>query len=128
MPAPAPEAPPLQQPLPALRQDLTLRQGASDNDGAANWLIYDPVRHRYFQIDAAAFELLAIWRPVAMALGWINSRLILGLAFFGLLLPVGWAMRTFGKLTYVAKPDAGIDSYRTIREKEYAPEDFEHPY
>ncbi len=64
MPAPASVLSP-QPPLPALRQDLTLRKGPPDNNGAANWLIYDPVRHRYFQIDAAAFELLAIWRPIA---------------------------------------------------------------
>jgi putative peptide zinc metalloprotease protein len=30
-------------------------------------LIYDPVRHQYFQITRMAFDLLALWRPEAVA-------------------------------------------------------------
>ncbi|MEM8627643.1 MAG: hypothetical protein AAGF32_06855, partial [Pseudomonadota bacterium] len=31
-------------------------------DGIRQWLVYDPLRHRYFQIDAAAVDLLRHWR------------------------------------------------------------------
>ncbi len=48
-------------PLPALREDLRLMQGAPLIDGAPSWLLFDPVRHRYFQIGPDAFELLSLW-------------------------------------------------------------------
>jgi putative peptide zinc metalloprotease protein len=52
--------------LPALREDLQLIAGSDagpDNArGEQGWLIYDPLRHRYFQILAATFRLLARWQ------------------------------------------------------------------
>ena len=50
--------------LPELRQDLRLYEGPSGGAGQS-WLIYDPVRHRYFQIAGTAFELIERWRPEA---------------------------------------------------------------
>lgn len=52
--------------LPALRQDLRLYSGASDSRGGVDWLIYDPVRHRYFKIAHNAYELLRCWEPGAL--------------------------------------------------------------
>ena len=52
--------------LPALRQDLRLLAGAGVGDGTNDWLIYDPVRHRYFQIDESAFQLISLWREVEL--------------------------------------------------------------
>lgn len=46
--------------LPALRQDLRLHEGPR-HDALRVWLIHDPVRHRYFQISASAFELVRRW-------------------------------------------------------------------
>lgn len=56
----ASQAPPLK--LPDLRQDLRLFSAAHDARGAA-WLIYDPPKHRYYQISEDAFQLLKIWQP-----------------------------------------------------------------
>jgi putative peptide zinc metalloprotease protein len=50
-----------EQPLARLRDDLALRPGAPTINGEPRWLIYDPVRHRYFEITEHAFELLALW-------------------------------------------------------------------
>lgn len=47
--------------LPPLRAELSLRLGAASEDGSGGWLIYDPVQHRYFQIDQTAHELLSVW-------------------------------------------------------------------
>ncbi|MEM8974483.1 MAG: peptidase, partial [Pseudomonadota bacterium] len=47
--------------LPQLRSELSLRLGAASEDGSNGWLIYDPVQHRYFQIDQTAYELLSVW-------------------------------------------------------------------
>lgn len=47
--------------LPELRQELQLRQGAASGSGEPTWLIYDPVRHRFIQINATACRLVALW-------------------------------------------------------------------
>lgn len=47
--------------LPPLRDDLTLQQGAASITGEPRWLIYDRVRHKYFEITEPAFELLSSW-------------------------------------------------------------------
>lgn len=49
--------------LPALRQDLQLLPANRDARGEDNWLIYDPLRHRYFSIVAQTFRLLSMWQP-----------------------------------------------------------------
>ena len=47
--------------LPELRQELQLHCGPLGGS-EANWLIYDPVRHRYFEVPQRAFDLLQRWR------------------------------------------------------------------
>jgi putative peptide zinc metalloprotease protein len=66
MTAPAlclPDAPP----LPRLREDLALREGAATSTGQPSWLIYDGLQHRYIQIDRAAFMVLSVWRDASSA-------------------------------------------------------------
>ncbi|MFV0296992.1 MAG: HlyD family efflux transporter periplasmic adaptor subunit [Hyphomicrobiaceae bacterium] len=58
---PAPSSPQT-PPLPELRQDLQLYR-ALGSQGKQSWLIYDPIRHRYFHISQRAFRLMSIWRP-----------------------------------------------------------------
>lgn len=53
--------------LPDLRSDLRLHEGSPDRDGGASWLVYDPVRHRYFQLDQESCDLLSIWSPIDIA-------------------------------------------------------------
>ncbi len=47
--------------LPALRQELELIPGASNPSGASQWLIYDPLRHKYFAVETDAATLLGLW-------------------------------------------------------------------
>ena len=44
----------------SLRQDLRLYEGPTVAH-APSWMLYDPVRHRYFQIDRVAFAILGAW-------------------------------------------------------------------
>ncbi len=53
--------------LPALREDLQLLPGAPQFNGEKSWLIYDPPRHRYFQIDAVTVALLKNWDAGSVA-------------------------------------------------------------
>lgn len=52
-------------PLPPLREELELRSGPVAIDGTQTWLVYDPLQHRYVQIDRITFEVLSRWRSHA---------------------------------------------------------------
>ena len=54
--------------LPQLREDLRLLPAAPAMDGSPRWVIFDPVRHRYFQVGLEAFELLSRWSAGSIAL------------------------------------------------------------
>ncbi|MGL4325737.1 MAG: biotin/lipoyl-binding protein [Beijerinckiaceae bacterium] len=47
--------------VPGLREDLRLQKGADDS-GDGQFLIYDPMAHRYHAVDAQAFAMLHYWR------------------------------------------------------------------
>jgi hypothetical protein len=59
--------------------------------------------------------ILPVYRalvPVARLVGTINTWLLLGVLFFGILTPVGWALRRLGRLQYQTRFDTGAASYR----------------
>lgn len=48
--------------LPSLRDDIILMESMDSADGAApGWVIYDPLRHAYFQIDPFTCAILTHW-------------------------------------------------------------------
>lgn len=47
--------------LPALRQDLHLLKGATNRNGERQWLIHDPLQHRFFSIGHGAYVLMSLW-------------------------------------------------------------------
>ena len=47
--------------LPSLREDVSLREGARALDGSPTWLLYDPVRNKYFQINRAGMAIIRCW-------------------------------------------------------------------
>lgn len=53
---------PLDAPLPALRDDLTIEPTAPLTNGAPAWVIFDPVANRYFEIGRELFDMLTMWR------------------------------------------------------------------
>ncbi|MBF0282779.1 MAG: secretion protein HylD, partial [Zetaproteobacteria bacterium] len=53
--------------LPRLRKELQWYESSPDFKGAPTWTLYDPARHRYFQIDWLTFKLLSHWTDVSVA-------------------------------------------------------------
>ncbi len=47
--------------LPSLREDLILKPSENDADGFPTWHIYDPIKHQYFRVGWAEFEMLSRW-------------------------------------------------------------------
>jgi hypothetical protein len=62
---------------------------------------------------AAIYPLYRLLLPFARVLGIVNTWLLLGAVFFGILLPVGWVLQRTGRLQYVTRFDADAASYRT---------------
>lgn len=57
-----------------------------------------------------------IWMATGQILGWVNTRIILGVVFYGLFLPTGLIMRLLGKDSMRLKLEEDTDSYRVVRQ------------
>ena len=53
-----------------------------------------------------------VWMKIGHAIGWVNTRIILGLLFYVLVLPMGLIMRLFGNDPMARKYDKSVTSYR----------------
>jgi hypothetical protein len=56
-----------------------------------------------------------LWMKFGHVLGWINTRIILGLIFFGVVTPMGLIRRVFRKDSMGRSPRPDLDSYRLPR-------------
>ncbi len=59
--------------------------------------------------------LFKVWMKVGRIMGWVNTRIILGVLYFGLITPMGVVMRMFGwdSMRRVLSRDA--ETYRVVR-------------
>ena len=90
-------------------------------------------------VTAAVFLLLAgaapgilkpfyiVWMKVGHVLGWINTRIILSIFFYGVLLPVGLLMRSFRGDPMERSLDKQAQTYRIPSQAKPA-EDLEKPF
>jgi hypothetical protein len=70
--------------------------------------------------------LYVAWMTFAIILGWINTRLILGIFFYLILTPIGLILRITGKDLLDKKFDRGAETYWKKREKrEFDPARYE---
>mgnify|MGYP003546364450 CR=1 FL=1 len=60
----------------------------------------------------AIYPVYRLLLPVARVMGVVNTWLLLGAVFFGMLLPIGWVLRLLGRLQYEARQDPGAATYR----------------
>jgi hypothetical protein len=60
----------------------------------------------------AIYPIYRVLLPVARVVGVINTWLLLGAVFFGMLLPIGWVLRLLGRLQYQTRFDPGAATYR----------------
>ena len=56
------------------------------------------------------------WMCIGHGLGWVNTRIILGILYYLLFTPAGLLMRRFGSNTMYRKPDPEADTYRILKE------------
>jgi putative peptide zinc metalloprotease protein len=53
--------------LPPLREELKLIPGKTNAAGEPTWRIYDPLQHRFIEVDSVTVEMLSLWSSVKNA-------------------------------------------------------------
>jgi Saxitoxin biosynthesis operon protein SxtJ len=61
-------------------------------------------------------QVYRLWMAVGEVLGWINTRLILGVVFYGIFTPLGLCMRLRGQDPMRRTLTAEVDTYRVVRQ------------
>jgi hypothetical protein len=77
-------------------------------------------------LPASLGPVYTIWMRFAEALGWVNTRIILGVIFFAIFFPFGLVMRIFND-PMKRKLDQSVQSYR-IPSNPTRPEAMERPF
>jgi len=78
-------------------------------------------------VPMALAPVYRLWMKIGHVLGWINTRIILGLVFFLIFAPVALLFKVLGKDTLKQRLDASASSYRIASEQ--PPRDrMERPY
>lgn len=68
-----------------------------------------------------------LWIAFGHMLGWINARLILGIVFFVVVMPIGLVMRLFGKDFLKMRPNPA-GSYWIQRDKTITPQSMRNQF
>ena len=77
---------------------------------------------------AALAPVERVWLSIGHALGWINTRILLTLLFFVLVLPLGLLLRLLRKLPIARRFDARAASYRVPSASSDDPKAMEKPF
>ncbi len=80
-----------------------------------------------YTVPRALKPLHKAWMLAGHALGYVNSRIILSIVFYGIFFPIGFVRRMLGK-TMALKADPTVSSYRITREAPPPREQMEKPY
>lgn len=59
--------------------------------------------------------IFRLWMKMGHVLGWINTRIILGVLYFGLITPMGMVMRLFGWDSMRRALNQDVETYRVVR-------------
>ena len=68
-----------------------------------------------------------VWMRFGLVMGWLNTRLILGLVFYSMFTPVAVILKLLGKDSMRRKPDRQLKTYR-VASKSSPREQMEKPF
>lgn len=92
------------------------------------WYVAAPVWLLAAFIPAALLPFYRFWMKLGAVLGWINTRIILGIVFFIVVFPISLMMRMFGNDPMRRRIDNSIDTYRVKRESVPDKKHVERPF
>ena len=81
------------------------------------WIIAAVSAGTALVLPLALKPVFIVWMKIGHVLGWINTRIILGVIFFALFAPVALLMRLFGRDAMHRRLDATATTYRINSEK-----------
>lgn len=107
--------------------------------GLLPWLFDRPIQEWPFVVSGillvsayilpiTLYPIYFVWIIFASILGWINTQIILGLAFFVLILPLGILLRLLGKLGYNPKLEPDAESYWITRDTPPRRDNLKEPF
>ena len=67
-------------------------------------------------LPKALYPIHIFWMKLGAVLGWINTRIILGIVFFLVVFPIGLVLKVMGKDFMRTKIDKDLESYRETSE------------
>ena len=91
------------------------------------WLLASLLWMPALFIPSVLRPVYTTWMKIGHAIGWVNTRIILGVLFFVMILPMGLIMRLFGKDPMARKRDKSASSYR-IKSISEAKDRLEKPF
>ena len=91
------------------------------------WIIAGALWLPALLVPAVLRPVYTTWMKIGHAIGWVNTRIILGVLFYVLVLPMGLVMRLFGHDPMARKRDESASSYR-IESISEAKDRLEKPY
>lgn len=93
----------------------------------ANYLLYISAGVGVLSLLSTTFQnmILWVWFKIALILGYINTRLILGIVFFVFLTPFAWLQKLFVRRNFLSLKDKESTVFHT-RNHQYKPEDFDN--
>lgn len=77
---------------------------------------------------ASLIPVRFIWMRVGGIIGWINTRIILGVLFFVVLTPLGFIQRHQKKLNYKIGFEPVLETYKIYRTQPLTAKDLENPF
>jgi hypothetical protein len=78
-------------------------------------------------LPASMKHLYKVWMALGELLGWVNTRIILGVVFVALILPISIIMRLMGKDPLHRNLEKSTASYR-VTSNQPQPDQLQRPY
>lgn len=91
------------------------------------WIIGGTLGALALLIPASLQPVYIGWMKFGNVMNWINTRLILGILFFGIFLPIGIVMRIVGKDPMNRSLDKALPTYR-VKSEHDTKDNVERPY
>lgn len=91
------------------------------------WIIAGALWLPALLVPGALRPVYTTWMKIGHGIGWVNTRIILGVLFYVMVLPMGLIMRLFGNDPMARKRDKSASSYR-IKSVSEAKDRLEKPY
>ncbi|WP_414827568.1 SxtJ family membrane protein [Alteromonas sp. H39] len=68
------------------------------------------------------------WMAIASILNFVNTRVIMAMAYFLLIVPIGLLMKSLGKLQYTRRPSRDTSTYWVSRDTSPAKNNLKEPF